>query len=393
MRMRLPITICVVLIFLCPPAAAKSDTVKKVPEGIQAELQYLLSFVGKQENPPSRFDPEQIRQVLEFVATPKNDDILYHAGDINGSPSAYHDFAIEKKLQDILYVAYDPDIPSVITSPSSVRLTYWKEVEGKPQPLPRFWEKLSDLTSPLIVTGVEYIVNTPDAHSRTYYDYDLQRTLILFKYQGKNVFISMSKQPVSSTVGKRGLVIGPDHHWEYFYSDQPGVGMSGLGWVHSYMYDSNAIIVYYEIEPGQPLTRFAVFKWVRAGWKNINFVKRSHIYEGLLRFARDFKEILESPDLPEPTRLARYCAKIRGLSSEQLRSIVQEHLTATEQISRRDKLLPKAAIEKLQNRQYLEGLTRTEMENLVMLMYLRQLLGRGHPQQLTSLPLSSKLLR
>jgi hypothetical protein len=373
---------------------AGAQTVKAVSEDIQAELAYLLSFVGPQESDRSRFDPEQIRHLLEFVATPKDNGIVYHAGKLNGGPSAYHDFSIQKNLQEILHIAYDPDIPAVMTSPSSLRLTRWKEVEGKSQPLPRFWEKISDLQSPLIVTGVEYTVNTPDVHSGTYYEYDLERTLILGKYRGKNVFISMSKQPQCSNVGKKGLVIGPDQNWEYLYSDQPGVGRSGLGWVRSYMYDSIGIIIYYETDPTKPLTRFAVFKWVRAGWKDINFVKRSHIYNGLLRFASDFKAILENPDLPEPSLLARSCASIRSLSDEQLHSIVEQHLEAIAQISRQEQLLPEATIEQmLQNRQYVNGLTRDEMENLVSLVYLKQLLGRGPHQRLTSLPVSSKLPR
>ena len=391
MRKRISITICMLLLLFWLPAAFGAQTVTAVSDDIQAELAYLLSFVGPQESDRSRFDPEQIRHLLEFVATPKNNGNLYHAGKLNGGPSAYHDFSIQKKLQDILHIAYDPDIPSVMTSPSSLRLSRWKEVEGKPQPLPRFWELISDFQSPLMVTGVEYTVNTPDVHSGTYYEYDLERTLILSKYQGKNVFISMSKQPQCSDVGKKGLVVGPDQDWEYLYSDQPGVGRSGLGWVRSYMYDSMGIIIYYETDPGKPLTRFAVFKWVRAGWKDINFVKRSHIHNGLLRFASDFTAILENPDLPEPSLLARSCANIRSLSDEQLRSIVEEHLEAIAQISRQEKLLPEATIvQMLQNRQYIEGLTRDEMEHLVSLVYLKQLLGKGPRRQLTSLPVSSK---
>ena len=392
MRMRKPITIGLLLVFLWLPPAAAGQTVAKVSDSIRAELHYLLSFVGGQESPRGRFDPEQIQQVLDFVATPKNGRLAYHVGERDGAPSAYHDFSIRKNLQDILHVAYDPDIPAVITSPSSVRLTRWKEVEGKPQPLPRFWQKLPALPAPLIVTGVEHIVNTPDAHSGTYYDYDLQRTMILCKYRGKNVFISMSKQPVHSAVGKKGLVIGPDRNWEYLYSGQTGVGMSGLGWIRSYMYDSNAVIIYYEVDPVEPLTRFAVFKWVRAGWKNINFVRRSHIHDGLLRFSRDFKEILESPYLPEPAQLARDCREIRALSDEQLRTIVREHLASIEQICRKEKLLPEATIDKIfRNRQYLDRLTRTQMESLVALVYLKQLLGRGEHRQLSSLPVSPKL--
>lgn len=394
MRIQSLVTAGFLAVLLYLPASAGTLSTTIVSEGIRSELQYLLSFVGEPQDAHRRFDPEQIRQVLDFVQVPKNGNGTFHAGKLNGSPSAYHDFTIRKNLRDILHLAYHPDIPAVMTSPSSVRLTRWKTVDGKPQPFPRFWEAIAGVATPQIITGVEYIVNTPDEHSGTYYDYDLQRTLILSRYRGKNLFISMSKQPVRSTVGKKGLVIGPDDNWEYLYSGKTGVGMSGLGWVRSYMYDSNAVIIYYEVDADQPLTRFAIFKWVRAGWKNINFVKRSHIHKGLLRFAKDFKIILESPELPEPNQLALSWKQICSLSDQRLRSVVQEHLSSVEQISRREKLLPKATIEKLlQNRQYLNSMTRNEMEHLVALVYLKQLLGRGPHKQLTSLPVSSKLPR
>ena len=394
MRTKYTLTICLISVLLWLPAAAGAQKIEMVSAQIRTELQYLLSFVGLQEDADRQFDPEQIRHVLDFVAAPKNDNRLYHAGELNGAPSAYHDFSIRKTLRDILQIAYHPNIPAVITSPSSVRMTHWKEIGGMPQPLPRFWEKGSDFVSPTIVTGVEYIVNTPDAHSGTYYEYDLKRTMILAKHRGKNVFISMSKQPECSNVGKKGLVVGPDRDWEYLYSGQTGVGMSGLGWIHSYMYDSNAIVIYYEVDPSEPKTRFAVFKWVRAGWKNINFVKRSHIHAGLLRFAADFKEILEYPELPDPALIARSCKAICDLSDEQLRAIVQQHLASIEQISRREDLLPAATIEKLlQNRQYLNSLSRMEMENLVALVYLKQLLDRGRHAHSTSLPVALNMPR
>ncbi len=391
MRIRTAITLIVLMVFPCLPSPAGAQKTQRVPDNIQTGLQYLLSFVGSQEDSRRRFDPEKIAPVLEFITAPKSDTVRYHAGELNGAPSAYHDFSIRKNLRDILRISYDPDIPSVITSPSSLRLTRWKQVEGKPQPLPRFWEQISDFTSPIVVTGVEHTVNTPDEHPGTYYDYDLERTMILFKFRGKNVFVSMSKQPERSNVGKKGLVIGPDRNWEYLYSGETGVGKFGLGWVRSYMYDSSGIIIYYEVDPGEPLTQIAVFKWVRAGWKDINFVKRSHIHNGLLRFAEDFKAILENPELPDPVQLARSCSDIRSLSDEQLRLVVGEHLSSIEQISRRDELLPKTTIDDLmQGQRYLNSLSRNEMENLLALVYLKQILDRGQHKRLSSLPATSK---
>jgi len=40
-----------------------------------------------------------------------------------------------------------------------------------------------------------------------------------------------------------------------------------------------------------------LFKWLNAGWAGMNVVKRSHIYDGSLRYTRSFKKVVESDDL------------------------------------------------------------------------------------------------
>ncbi len=89
--------------------------------------------------------------------------------------------------------------------------------------------------------------------------------------------------------GKKGLVLGSDSDWNYLYSGKKGTNLPGLGWVSSYMYDSCTIMIYYEMDPNEPLVRCAVFKWLKAGWSNINMVKKSHIYKGLVRYENSFK--------------------------------------------------------------------------------------------------------
>jgi hypothetical protein len=56
--------------------------------------------------------------------------------------------------------------------------------------------------------------------------------------------------------------------------------------------------MYEEIDPVTTKVRCAVFKWLRAGWSGINMVRSKHIYNGLKRFAKPLKEILEYPSLP-----------------------------------------------------------------------------------------------
>ncbi len=218
--------------------------------------------------------------------------------------------------------------------------------------------------------------------------------MILFKHKGRNVFVSLSQQKGLSGVGKKGLIIGPDENWDYIYSGRPGVTKAGLGWVRSYMYDSYSIAFYYEIDAASPLMRFAVFKWVRAGYKKVNFVRTADIYNGAIRFSRVFKEVLESPDLPDTADLVQACMDIQKLSNEQLREIAGAYLKSVEERSLTEKLLSKRQVnEWLNGQQYLNSLSREEIQALIMVEYLKQLLGKNRHRNLTYLPISSQFTK
>ncbi len=364
----------------------------KVSDSVRHELNYLLSFVGPEKAAPHQFTSKGIENVLDFVATSKESDVLYHAGKFNGSPSAYYQFDIHRDLTYILRLAYHPNIPSVVTSPSSLRMSHWAEFEGQKRQPPKLWKLLPGLEKPIILTGIEHMVNSPDEYSGSYYEYDLDRTLILFKHRGRNVLISMSQQKGISDVSRQGLVLGPDDNWDYIYTGKPGIAKSGFSWVRSYMYDSYSIAFYSEIETGKPMVRFGVFKWLRAGFQKINFARRSNIYKGIIRFADVFKEVLESPGLPDPTTLAQTCREIEQLSDEQLQQIVAAYLKSIELRCQKEDLISKKREKELfANQHYLNLLDRQEMESIVILEYVKQMLGKNQATKLTYLPTASDL--
>lgn len=359
-----------------------------IPETILEEIHYLLSFVGPEGAEPTQFSVERIKNVLHFMTTPKRDDILYHADRLNGAPSAYYQFDIQRNLASILRLNHNPDIPAVLTAPSTIRMSKWTKIDGKNQPLPRFWEFLSDLESPRILKGVEHIVNSPDTNSGTYYEYDLNKTLILSKYRGRNLFIITSKQDGVSDVGRQGIIVGSDENWDYLYSDKPGLSKSGLKWIHSHMYDSYSVTFYYEIDASRPLVRFASFKWVRAGWGEINFVRRTHIYNGFIRFSNVLREILESPAMPDASSLAQTCKNIKNLPDGKLREIVKAYLDSIENRCLETDLLSENQAQKLFKKQnYLISLNREEMEAVVFLLYLKKLLGKNENGESGRFPL------
>ena len=277
-----------VFLFSSTYLAAGSDLKEaKIPDSLHSGLEYLLSLTSKDKNEP--VDLKLIQKVLDFVVSPKNSSSLYYTDKLFGSPSAYYEFDINRDLKHILQYAYNPDIPSFAFMPSSVRLSYWAEVNGQNQDLPKLWTYLSNSDCPIVVKGVEHIEITPDQFTGAYYRYDIDKALILCKYRGRNLLISISKQKDKSDVGRKGIVLGSDDNWDYFYSGRRGLSKPGLGWVSSYMYNSIGISFLYEVDSKKPVIRYGAFKWLRAGWANVNVVKNKHIHKGLIRYAKDLK--------------------------------------------------------------------------------------------------------
>ncbi|MDF1592540.1 MAG: hypothetical protein P1P89_13575 [Desulfobacterales bacterium] len=362
--------------WLIAPAYATNDLQEtKLPDSLSPGLNYLIDLVG----PGSRnsFEPDRIAEVLSFVQKPKNRSGLHYTDTLFEADSAYYEFDIFADLVQVLKLSHNPDIPSFLLMPSSVRLSYWTEINGRQEPLPRMWRLLPDLKQAAIVKGIEHIENTPDIFSGAYYQYDLHRTLILFKYQGRNIFVSISKQTGTSDVGRKGLVLGSDDAWNYLYSDRKGLNKAGLGWVSSYMYDSFAVTVYDEVEPGKPLVRCGIFKWIRAGWAKLNVVNNRHIYSGLDRYAKTFKEIIEHPFLPGPVELEQLFAKIEKVSDQELRSQTKTFFNALKaQYVNDDQLSKEWVVDILDNDRYVAQMTSEEMKSIMVVQALKKILRK-----------------
>ena len=380
--------LAVFLLLLLPACgyATDSGTELEVDGSLREEVSYLLSFVGSDAAGNESFQVDRISALLRFVTGAKDPHVLYHAGTLNGAPSAYHEFDIHRSLSQILQMTYNPDIPTVVTMPASIRLSHWSDIDTPEHSLPKLWETLPVLKAPQFITGVEHIVNSPDQHSGAYFEYDLYRTLILMKHEGRPVFISLSRQKGVSDVGKKGMTIGADHNWDYLYTGQAGVSYAGLGWVKSYMYDSYSVSFYVETDAALPTVRFGVFKWLRAGWAGINLARPPHIFSGLERFAKSFKKVLENPRLNDVTAVSRDFANIKRLSNEDQRKIIDGYLAEIEKKCRLEKTFSDDQLNFLfKDQQYLNGLKKDERQSLIALMHVKNLLGNASNQEITYL--------
>ena len=328
------LVIFILLITAATSSGEDSRTETKIPDRLAPQLLHLLNLADphRQES----FDPEKIQDLLDYIEKPKDTHALNFVAPQLGSPSGYYEFDLRQNFAHILKYAFNPDVPGYLMMPSTFRLSHWKPVQGSGDQLPALWNIIDTLDEPITLKGLEFVENTPDIASGAYYSYHLYRTLILFKYKNRKVIISISKQKDRSDVGKKGYVLGSDDNWDYFYSGKPGLTVPGLGWVRSYMYASSGINIYYEIDPYAPLLRCGTFKWLRAGWSKINAAKNHHIHNGMKRFAKSFKEIMENPSLPGIDAFSDAYSKINAMSENELRAGIKVYLNTLENRYGRD---------------------------------------------------------
>ncbi len=365
-------------------SGAETLTETAVPESLTPGLMHLLDLADPARH--QSFQPTKINELLQFVQKPKDADALYYAEHKLGSPSAYLDFDIRQDFDHILKYSFNPNIPGYLLAPSSTRLSYWEPVQGSDGQLPLLWQAVDNLEAPIVVKGLETVENTPDVFSGAYYRYQLYRTLILFKANNRKVLISISKQTDASDVGKKGYVLGADDNWDYFYSGKPGLAVPGLGWVKSRMYDSYGINIYTEVDPAAPLLRCAVFRWIQAGWSKINVVKRHHIHNGIKRFAKSFKEILEHPSLPDIEAFSNAFSKIIALSEDELKASINAYLTILENHYGRDYRPPrKWSPQIFKDKEPWLQMSNEAMQSVLMVEFLKHAMGKRDALNLVAL--------
>ena len=361
-----------------------SDDGQQITAKVNPGLNHLLDMVTPGNN--TVFKPEAIEPILDFVSSKKNSDVMYVPDGSFNSPSAYIEMDLNQSLGELLKVSYNPEIPAYIMVPSSMRLSYWKKITQGAESFEGLWDRLSDHDGPVVIRGIETVENTPDIHTGAYYKYDLERTLILFKHQGKNVFLSLSRQIGSSLVGKKGVVLGDDRDWNYLYSGEKGINKLGLGWVDSYMYESSSVIVFYETDPGKPLLRCGVFKWLRAGWKNINMVQNHHIYKGMRRWAQDYKTIMEHPQFPGAEAMEYAWQQIEKLDLKALRHANRLYYQSLKKRYNGDKSVSnKWAAGVLSDDSRVNRSDVHELRSVLVVEYLKSALGKQHEIDVVSL--------
>ena len=215
-RLSIPLIILLLAIFQLQPALAVpvSDSSQAVPAA-------AMKLVGFGTDPKAGLDAQAVATLVDYVlgSKPNKETDL---PTFQKAPGAYYEFDTRISFSNFLQYSYSNQIPSVLTSPSSLRYSLWNGQQGKLQTLPNSWILASPDGKPTIIRGLQRDAITPDLTTGVYYEYDLNRTFILLNHKGRQTLITVSKQINISDVGKKGVILGNDDDWNYYYSGEPG---------------------------------------------------------------------------------------------------------------------------------------------------------------------------
>jgi hypothetical protein len=96
------------------------------------------------------------------------------------------------------------------------------------------------------------------------------------------------------------------------------------------------------------------------------------------RYAKTFKDIIESPFLPEVERLESVIKRLNGLSVDELRERMEHYLQNLEKRYSSDKVMKRKGIQSsLKNGMYLRYMTKVEMRAIMILESMKYALGKN----------------
>jgi hypothetical protein len=134
------------------------------------------------------------------------------------------------------------------------------------------------------------------------------------------------------------------------------------------------------------LLRCAAFKWVRAGWSKINVVKRHHILNGIKRFAKSFKQIIEHPSLPSINAFSVVFSKINAMSADELKEKIKIYLDILENRYGHDYRPPRAwSPQVFKDRRPWFQMSTEAMQSVLMVEYMKHAMGKSNADMVVAL--------
>jgi hypothetical protein len=352
-------------------AAQQENTARgeKLAPELEATLTALITAVPAGKSLPAEAD---LIRLARFMMSPTtNPDEVRVAKREHGEGLLMRQ-AFRSSFAKLVRYCFDPQIPTELLYPMVLRRGHWLPDSQLVQEKVQLWEQLNTQQM-LVLRGAEYEEITPDTFSGCYYDYRLLRLVVLLYVDGKPVLFSVSRQAAPSSVGHKAAIVGKDSNWNYVYTRVVGSNLKLASWAETYLYDSASVTLLYTRGDGGGL---AFFKWVKAGWSNMNMVKTKHIRSGGERFLASMRQVLDAQNLPAPEAIYARHAALTSMDDAALRTAFEPHSTALANGAQGDSVLSRPDFQAvLKDGAYARQLGRQDLISELMKLYMKERLG------------------
>ncbi len=349
-------------------SAAKGN----MPDGVEEAVSALVHAVPQGNKTP---DAATLAPLMAFMTDPSVKADTMHPAKRDYGQGAFFRSRINMPLRRFMQYCFNPDIPGEVVYPTVIRRNNWKpgsQIFGLDAPL---WKRDANPNTPTVLRGAEFEEITPDTFSGSYYSYTQQRLLILTKYNGKTVLISVAVQSAPSSVGLKGTVVGKDSDWNYLYTKKQGSTLKLAGWADTFMYSAASVMVYSETAPDSRSMELSAVKYLKAGWAKINMVEPKHIISGAKRFLRGLKQVLESPSLPSPEEIVARKKQLSAMNESDLRTTLSPYGAFLAEQAVRYNISDSDFKKVLADNQYSFSLDREDLISELLKQFMKSRLG------------------
>lgn len=345
----------------------------RINNKVESAISALLKRKKDSKSPPKI---SEIAPLLEYMLVVDGNGGRTHPEKRSEGMGVYWRGVLNKPFAESLRYFYNPNIPSEILYPSSLRQGFWEpgsDILSLKKPIWEMFETLGE--QPVVLTGRETEEITPDNYSGCYYIYTQARVLVLLRYKGVPMLLSISWQDGKSDAGMKGNFLGDYDDWDFVYTKAVGGTAPGIGWMSTYMYASSNITLLFPLSDGS--TCYSMFKWLRAGWSGLNVVKRDHITSGANRNFRGMLEVVGGAGGIAFEELEAISKKYDSLGREAMLAEARPYAAQLAKLSKNDEILKRDEFQAvLANGIYAETLSDDELRSLLKVLALKRKLGK-----------------
>ena len=305
-------------------AATSEDIVagmRPLPEATRGALDTLFTFT---RTPQCAFSPESVKPLVAFIRQACVTDSGWELPKREGAAGSAYIVKVSTSLPQYLALNFHPGIPDYAVFPAALRYSTCVNSHEMQQAYDCIGAGLTGAL-PYVsarMTGMEEI--TPNPESGCYFSYTNSRVFLRCKVDNQDVLFSCAETLAPSTFSNRGVPVGPLPQALFYYSEKPGLNLTGMTWMLSQIIRSQTLSVYIAVNSNE--TAVATFAWLNAGWKGMNVTRATHILNTQITTLNFSRRIAQHPKVSAPA-IAALVADVMAMSPTDVDADYTKYLT------------------------------------------------------------------